>query len=194
MIGRETNPNGRGVWDAVLDESSPWGALVVGPREALYDLEWAVPDGVDLRVVRGYFCRTDQDLFREWSAALQFPWYFGMNWDAFNECINDLEWLRSERLVVVVSALESVLAEPERPDRFPDRFEHTFLRILCAAARTPGAPPTPARGNVEGLPFVRFVLHCETAAAANEPRQAALDLPRFAIVERKVPRKPLLEP
>jgi len=32
-------------------------------------------------------------LFDEFAAALQFPWYFGANGNAFDECITDLSWL-----------------------------------------------------------------------------------------------------
>jgi hypothetical protein len=47
---------------------------------------WAV-------VIRGAECRTEHDLFAEFSAALQFPRYFGWNWAAFEECVADLSWL-----------------------------------------------------------------------------------------------------
>jgi hypothetical protein len=29
----------------------------------------------------------------EFAASFQFPYYFGENWPAFDECINDLSWL-----------------------------------------------------------------------------------------------------
>ena len=52
--------------------------------------------------IRGKRCKTEHDFFREASAALQFPWYFGENWAAFDECICDLEWLAFEQLFIVV--------------------------------------------------------------------------------------------
>jgi hypothetical protein len=32
--------------------------------------------------------------------ALQFPDYFGNNWDAFDECISDLSWLNAESFLI----------------------------------------------------------------------------------------------
>lgn len=31
---------------------------------------------------------------------LQFPSYFGMNWDALDECLADLSWIREPRVVI----------------------------------------------------------------------------------------------
>ena len=33
--------------------------------------------------------------------AMQFPTYFGANWDAFDECITDLTWCPAERYVIL---------------------------------------------------------------------------------------------
>ena len=42
-------------------------------------------------------------LFRCFASALQFPGYFGGNWDAFRECLLDLNWLDPppSRIVVI---------------------------------------------------------------------------------------------
>ncbi|WP_375472657.1 barstar family protein [uncultured Nostoc sp.] len=32
---------------------------------------------------------------------MQFPTYFGTNWDAFDECITDLTWCPAERYVIL---------------------------------------------------------------------------------------------
>jgi hypothetical protein len=72
--------------------------------------------GLVVRVVRGRKMRTQQGLFDEFAAALQFPWYFGENADAFDECLADLGWLPpQEGYVIVISDPGEVLADA-RPD------------------------------------------------------------------------------
>ncbi|MCF1598726.1 barstar family protein [Streptomyces muensis] len=40
-------------------------------------------------VVRGTDCRTRAGLFSAWARALEFPAYFGHNWDAFHDCVSE---------------------------------------------------------------------------------------------------------
>ena len=51
--------------------------------------------------LRGKRCKTEQDFFVEVSASFQFPAYFGENWPAFDECIQDLEWIKFSRIFVL---------------------------------------------------------------------------------------------
>jgi len=70
--------------------------------------------GLVVRVVRGRKMRTQQALYSEISAALQFPLYFGENADAFDECMADLAWLPPQAgYVVVITAPDEVLAEED---------------------------------------------------------------------------------
>jgi RNAse (barnase) inhibitor barstar len=41
------------------------------------------------------------ELFQELSKGLNFPDYFGNNWDALDECINDLSWLSETSIYVI---------------------------------------------------------------------------------------------
>ena len=43
--------------------------------------------------MRGDRMRSYDGLFDEFAAAMQFPWYFGYNGNAFDECIADLSWI-----------------------------------------------------------------------------------------------------
>jgi RNAse (barnase) inhibitor barstar len=64
-----------------------------------------------VRFVRGNKCQTVPELFNEFSAALQFPYYFGENWNAFNDCMTDLAWLEAESVVIVILNSTKLLAE-----------------------------------------------------------------------------------
>lgn len=43
---------------------------------------------------------TKTELFITYEAELGFPDYFGANWDAFEECIRDLSWVKSRRIIL----------------------------------------------------------------------------------------------
>ncbi|WP_084628451.1 barstar family protein [Amycolatopsis nigrescens] len=49
-----------------------------------------VEGGAHVATVDGARCETKQNLFAEFADKLNFPGYFGGNWDAFEECISDL--------------------------------------------------------------------------------------------------------
>lgn len=51
--------------------------------------------------LRGKRCKTEEDFLIEVSSSFQFPYYYGENWPAFDECIQDLEWIKFSRIFVV---------------------------------------------------------------------------------------------
>lgn len=119
--------------------------LAAGVSDA-FDLAWALsvessPRAV-ARVVRGAKCRTSRGLFDEFAAAWQFPPYFGENWDALDECLADLEWLRASAYVLIVADAARFLdAEPPETLRL-------FVEVVSDIARErsedegePGRPP-----------------------------------------------------
>lgn len=62
-------------------------------------------------VLRGRKMRSRAGLFDEWAAALQFPYYFGGTWNAFVDCVGDLDWLRDEPIIVWIRDAIEVLAD-----------------------------------------------------------------------------------
>jgi RNAse (barnase) inhibitor barstar len=82
-----------------------------------------VPDGFLLKLVRGKKCRTAAGLFAELAEVLEFPDYFGHNWDALEECLADLEWLPAKGYVLLFTDAELIL--PDDEDDFA-----TFVEVL----------------------------------------------------------------
>lgn len=84
-----------------------------GDSKAVGQAVWGWQEsGLTVRRVRGRKMTTAQGLFDEMAAALQFPAYFGENWNAFDECISDMDWLPLVGgLAILVSEPHKVLAE-----------------------------------------------------------------------------------
>lgn len=95
-----------------------------------WSLSWIGSKRGDLsaRTIRGTKCSTVEELFTEFGAALQFPYYFGENWDAFHECITDLEWISGDGYLLFIVNAERVLAKKE------DDFR-TFVELLHNTGR-----------------------------------------------------------
>lgn len=68
---------------------------------------------VVVRFPRGGKMTTASSLFDEFAAALQFPYYFGENWNAFDECIADLEWLGGDVYVPLITDASELLSEDD---------------------------------------------------------------------------------
>lgn len=45
---------------------------------------------------------TDDQLFSAIASAMQFPDYFGCNWDALDECLCDMDWIPSEGYLLIL--------------------------------------------------------------------------------------------
>ncbi|TXK17709.1 barstar family protein [Homoserinibacter sp. GY 40078] len=85
--------------------------------------------GLSTRVVRGRKMRTRGGLFDEFAAAMQFPLYFGENWDAFDECVADLELPAGRGHLVVITEPDQVLADADA----------TQLSVLAGSLRSAAA-------------------------------------------------------
>ena len=74
-------------------------------------------------MIEGTSCLSKAELFDEFALKLKFPDYFGRNWDAFDECLNDLHWLCCEQYILFIKDFNVVLVNQI------DEFE-TFVEIL----------------------------------------------------------------
>jgi hypothetical protein len=97
----------KGPWLHVLHagEGDAWDLMMKWQRSA--------PGHLVGRAVRGRKATTTGALFDEFAAALQFPYYFGENWDAFDECLADLDWLPAEAYgIFVLNGVHLLEKEP----------------------------------------------------------------------------------
>lgn len=108
----ETTPIGPCVHVVSIDPSTALAGKLVQPAS-----------GEVVRVLRGDKMTTDPKLFDEIAAALQFPSYFGENWNALRDCLGDLEWLPAERYVLVVTEVDAMLAHA------PELLEHLVVTL-----------------------------------------------------------------
>lgn len=90
----------------------PYFHLVVGERSELQHYfsvyESAKDCSTVVKQVEGSKCTTLDELFTEFASAFEFPDYFGNNWAAFDECLNDLDWLSSESYLLLISNIDQV--------------------------------------------------------------------------------------
>ena len=74
---------------------------------------WMERRDVAICRVRGSLCRTLDSFFLEVSASLRFPYYFGWNWGAFDECITDLEWLVFSEIAIIIEDYDVLFEDEE---------------------------------------------------------------------------------
>ena len=116
-------------WDELLSVNGP-SIFLVSARERDIDIfSQRTPKNKNvIRLIRGKNCQTKDGLLNEFSSALQFPYYFGKNWDAFDECITDLSWLKNNNFILFITNANLLLKCGD-----PKELE-TFLEILKTAA------------------------------------------------------------
>ncbi|GAB3283169.1 barstar family protein [Kineosporia babensis] len=90
---------------------SPWVHTALGGADISPAVS-AISQGSG-RVVHfdGGLMQNANDLFREYSRGFQFPEYFGWNWNAFHECMTELEGLPARAYLTVISNADLLLVE-----------------------------------------------------------------------------------
>ena len=107
--------------DEFLAGTAPIAALAGTARDAS-SVRYRLPGAV-VREVRGAKMPTVAAVFDEFAAAFQFPYYFGANKDAFDECMRDLDEFTGEGMIYVVvvrDAAKLLDAEPDQRAWFTD--------------------------------------------------------------------------
>ena len=56
----------------------------------------------------------ENNLFSNIASKLKFPNYFGNNWNALNDCLNDLSWIKEKNIMLIHSDLPTLTKEELR--------------------------------------------------------------------------------
>jgi RNAse (barnase) inhibitor barstar len=155
----------------------PWTVLLVLQAGQRAESVVRTPDKFVLRVIRGRKCRNTEGLFAEIAEALEFPDYFGHNWDALEECLTDMEWLSGRGYVFVFTEAELILLDEE------DEFA-TFLEVLNDAGEAWASGDAGPQGN-GAKPFHSLL----TVAEQNKSKRAHWGLPQVAAPRPRSGRK-----
>lgn len=124
---------------------APWTSLLLVATDQRAESLIHPPTGLALRIIKGRHCKTTATLFAEFARALEFPDYFGHNWDAMEECLTDLEWLPARGYVLLITDAAHVLPDDET------EYE-TFLEILRDAGEAWGNAQA-GMGSRRATPF-----------------------------------------
>lgn len=106
--------------------TAPWSSLLVVPPGTTPTALVKPPGGYAFRQIQGKKCGSPEGVFKEFARALEFPDYFGHNWDGLEECLADLEWLPAKGYVVLIADAQCVIPEDE------EEYE-TLLEVLSDA-------------------------------------------------------------
>lgn len=94
-----------------LEAKESWTPVRLGQERALELAEEAAMRGLGVFHLDGTRMSNRSGLFGEFSNRLQFPDYFGSNWNALDECLADLDWLDLPGYLLVIDSSRSVLSD-----------------------------------------------------------------------------------
>jgi hypothetical protein len=147
--------------DLLRSTTPPWVHLCILPEaHPPGTAAGSLPGGVVKRIEGGR-CATKAGLLSEFARVLEFPPYFGKNWDAFEECLTDLSWMPAAGYLIVITNAEQVL-----PDSAEDYA--TFIASLQSAGQE--------WATRRGIPF-HVVL---TVSTQHQAKRADWGVPRMS--------------
>jgi len=166
----------------LLVPAQPWLLRMASSHSEMTDFLWSFQrrhPGSAVRFLRGKAMTTVQGLYDEFTAALQFPYYFGYNGGAFDECLTDLSWLPAKAYVLtIVDSADFLVCEDllaSEPKQLP-----LFLNALERICLEWSKPI--AKGESWDRPAVAF--HVSFHCIADDVRRLApkiADLPCISV-------------
>lgn len=115
------------IWQRILSGQVRPGVYRLAPRATAEGARRILePAGWRVLLLDGARIRSKATFLSEAARAFQFPSYFGHNWDAFEESLNDLEWVPAKGYVVLFPHAGLFAQSPDG---------HTALAILSDATR-----------------------------------------------------------
>ena len=107
--------------------SSPWIRVI--PADMNISIADALPStGSSFTArMRGSDMSDADGVFSQFYENLHLPSYFGWNWDALRDCVEDLGWINVNRYHLIIDDADSVLADSPGE-------RSTLFRILSGAA------------------------------------------------------------
>ena len=101
----------------------PYVELLVLKKGQTHEQEVTPPPGVVVREFHGRNCHTKAGVLGEFARVLDFPAYYGKNWDALEECLTDLQWLPAPGYLFFITEAEELL--PDQAEEYA-----TLIAIL----------------------------------------------------------------
>ena len=99
--------------EAFFKLKEPYFHLLIGEKSLVSKLINSEDDTGIIRQIEGEKCGTLDNLFLEFARTFKFPDYFGNNWAAFDECLNDLDWLSNDVYLLFLTDVDKVLTLSE---------------------------------------------------------------------------------
>ena len=124
----------------LLKTTSPWAHLLTLTSGQSASSVLKPPPGLLVHELDGVECVTKAQLLTAAARAFAFPEYFDPNWDAFEECLCDLEWQPAEGYLLIIQQAHLVLEDT------PTEWS-TFVGILQSVGKHWGSKQSdrPAR-------------------------------------------------
>lgn len=85
----------------MINDTKPWFEMVIPTIDDCFSV--VIPHEISATL----------SFLREVGSILKFPDYYGENWNAFEECINDLSWIKEKNVVLIHNEMPKIPADQQ---------------------------------------------------------------------------------